>query len=46
MKRAVLIMTVRLLLERLAASAAMSRSVFAQRFRELTGDTPMSYLAG
>lgn len=32
-------------LERLAACAAMSRSAFAQRFRELTGDTPMRYLA-
>jgi AraC-like DNA-binding protein len=32
-------------LARLAASAAMSRTAFAQRFRGLTGDTPLRYLA-
>jgi AraC-like DNA-binding protein len=32
-------------LAQLASHAAMSRTVFAQRFRELVGQTPVSYLA-
>ena len=32
-------------LEALAARAGMSRSVFAQRFRETVGETPIAYLA-
>jgi AraC-like DNA-binding protein len=31
--------------ESLAREVALSRSVFAERFRRLTGDTPMGYLA-
>ena len=34
-----------LAIARLASCAAMSRSAFAQRFRSLVGQTPVSYLA-